>query len=152
MGVSAATPPIDLSKARKLKGVASWLDEDQMEWFTKSLEKISPGKVGFEQILIRFQFFWNFSMSLSGREAIEQCSSLDNLLVRLSEPEEIRVKAVDHTRGYQQDRARFLRCDLFPEMTRRGKWSVSNPSDSERDLAKRRYLSLSRYNESEKMG
>ena len=147
---SAPTPPIDLSKATKLKGVAIRLDEDHIEWFTKSLEKISPGQKGFEQILIRFSFNWNDRRSKARKETIKQCNALENILVRLSEPGNFRVKAVWREWDWFEGEL-SIRHDLFPEMIRREKMEVVGPEspDLERLLAEDRYLRLTGYNESE---
>ena len=115
-------PPIDLSKATKLKGVAIRLDEDYIEWFIKSLEKISPGQKGFEQILIRFSPDRNGFRLKARKEMIKQCNDLENILVRLSEPENFRVKVL--LKGWTFEGGPSIFHDLFPEMIRREKMEV----------------------------
>ena len=147
----ASTPPIDLSKATKLKGVAIRLDQDHIKWFTKSLEKISPGQEEFKQILIRFQFGTQYvPWSEAGKETIKQCNALENILVRLSEPEKFRVKAL--WLEWTDFSARLsIHPDLFPEMIRREKMEVVGAlsPDFERLWLATRHLRSGRYNESE---
>ena len=106
--------PIDLSKATKLKGVALRLEQAYIKWFTKSLETIPPRKEGLEQILIRFDVdgsnFWAMW------ERNKQIEDLDNILVRLSEPDGVRTRAVCY--AYQ---GMCLVEDLFPEVMETGK-------------------------------
>ena len=105
--------PIDLSKAKKLKGVAFEVDQKYIEWFTKSLETIPPEKEGLEQILIHFADGPKFWDSWKRDNQIED---LDNILVRLSELDGVRTRVVCHT-----PRGMVFVEELFREVMERGK-------------------------------
>ena len=82
---------------------------------------------------------------------IKQCNDLDNVLVRLSEPENFRAKAVLYLISDWRKGEALIRYKLFPEMTRRGKMEVVCPGspDWKRLMMGDRQFQVSIYDEFE---
>ena len=109
-------PPLDLSKATKLKGVVFNYPRSDIQWITTAIKTIKSKNL--QQIAI---FSYTRSpLSAQIKEAVHQeWQELDHLLVQLWTSYSVRLKIM-YRREEGEDKARGLAQRLLPELTRRG--------------------------------
>ena len=112
---TSETPPLDLSKAIKLKGVVFNYHRSNIQWITTAIKTIKSKNL--QQITI-FSYT-RTPLSAQIKEAVHQeWQDLDHLLVQLWTSHSVRLKIM-YRREEGENEARGLVQRLLPELTKR---------------------------------
>ena len=122
-----STPPLDLSKLTRLRGVLFGCGQLGAQWITRTLQTAESPNL--EQVIIRYE-------TLTAQSVYREWQGLDHLLLQFWTSRSIRPK-IGYRRGKDIRGLRELVPKLLPELTSRGVIYLIEIDDSKNPTAGR---------------